>query len=283
MKKDIILYGDAYSSINFLDDNSIAVVITSPPYWKQRDYKFEGQIGQENTPEEYIGRLLVIFNKLRQKLRDDGVFFLNIGDKYLTQYGNSHLLQIPYRIAHHMIRDGWYLDDIIIWYKPNHMPSSVENRFTNTYEPILVLTKNKKNIYHKKNPKVVEIPLQQTHWKHTAVYPENIVLEMLNRIDLNDEDIVVDPFAGTGTTAVVVNKLRNSLYKKEIYSVMIEKKDKFIEIIRKRANIKDVLKINDISYEWKSVDEPDFPLTVEPIPILNEKFGEVYILNSECF
>jgi len=280
MQKDIILHGDVYSSLNFLDNNSVAVAVTSPPYWKQRDYEFKGQIGQENTPEEYIGRLLTIFNVLKEKLREDGVFFLNIGDKYLERYSNSHLLQIPYRLAYHMVKDGWRLEDIIIWYKPNHLPSSVKNRFTNTYEPILVFTKNEKNIYHKKTPKVVEIASQQLPWKHTAIYPERLVLEMLYRVVLNDEDIILDPFAGTGTTAVAASKLRNSLHSKKVYSVMIEKKDEFIDIIKQRTNIKDIVKINEIDYEWKPVEDYDFPQNIEPKIITNEKFGEVYIAEN---
>ena len=86
-----ILHGDVVACLNSLDDNSIAAAITSPPYWKQRDYKFKGQIGQEETSEDYIGHLVKVYNVLRKKLRKDGVFFLNIGDKYQTQYGNSHL------------------------------------------------------------------------------------------------------------------------------------------------------------------------------------------------
>ncbi len=277
MHRDIILHGDTYSCLDYLDDNSIAVVITSPPYWKQRDYKFKGQIGQERTPEEYIGRLLKIYNKLRLKLRKDGIFFLNIGDKYLSKYGKSHLLQIPYRLAYHMVKDGWYLEDIIIWYKPNHMPSSVKDRFTNTYEPILVLAKSKSNIYKNKYPKVVEIPLQQTVWKHTAVYPEKLVLEMLERVKLKDGDLILDPFAGTGTTAVVVNKIRSRFNAKMIFSIMIEKGDEFIEIIKNRTKIKEVIKVKDVSYEWKPVEELNLPNDIEPKPILNDKHGEVYI------
>ncbi len=113
--KDLILQGDVWTCLDLITDNSIAVVITSPPYWKQRDYKFDGQIGQENTPEEYIGRLVTVFDKLKQKLRNDGVFFLNVGDKYLSRYGKSHLLQIPYRLAYHLLKNGWRLEDIIIW------------------------------------------------------------------------------------------------------------------------------------------------------------------------
>ena len=281
VNKDILIHGDVYAGLDYLNDNSIAVAITSPPYWKQRDYKFKGQIGQEKTPEEYISRLVKVYSKLRQKLKQDGIFFLNVGDKYLNQYGKSHLLQIPYRLAYHMVKDGWYLEDIIIWYKPNHMPSSVKDRFTNTYEPVLVLAKSKDNIYRKKYPKVVEIPLQQTPWKHTAVYPENIVKEMLERVELKDGDLILDPFAGTGTTAVVVNKIRNSLYAKKIYSIMIEKGDEFIDIIKERAKIKEVIKVKDISYEWEPVGETDLPEDMEPKPILKDKHGEVYIAENQ--
>jgi len=281
MNRDIVLHGDVYACLEYLDNNSIAVAITSPPYWKQRDYKFEGQIGQEKTPEEYIGRLVKVYNKLRQKLRNDGIFFLNIGDKYLNRYGKSHLLQIPYRMAYHMVKDGWHLEDIIIWYKPNHMPSSVKDRFTNTYEPIIVLAKNKDNIYRKKYPKVVEIPLQQTPWKHTAVYPESLVRNMLERVELNDGDVILDPFAGTGTTAVVVRKIRNSLYAKKIYSVIIEKGDEFIDIIKERTKIKEIIDVGDTNYSWKPVEENDLPKDIDPKPILKDKHGEVYIAQKE--
>ena len=278
--KDIILHGDVYACLDQLDDNSIAVVITSPPYWKQRDYGFEGQIGQENTPEEYIGRLVIVFNKLKQKIRDDGVFFLNIGDKYLQRYGKSHLLQIPYRLAYHMIKNGWYLEDVIIWYKPNHMPSSVKDRFTNTYEPVLVFTRSENSIYKRDLKNVVKIPLQQTPWKHTAVFPEKLVEEMLNRTRLNDGDIVLDPFAGTGTVAVAVKKIKSGLYHKRIYSIMIEKEKGFIDIIRKRTGIKDVEQVNDVFYKWEPVKEEKLPKDIEPKEVLTDKYGEVFIANT---
>jgi len=230
--EDLILHGDVYSCLNVLE-GSIAVVVTSPPYWKQRDYGFEGQIGQERTPEEYIGRLVTVFRKLREKMRDDGVFFLNVGDKYLRKYGKSHLLQIPYRLTYHLIEDGWHLQDIIIWYKTNHMPSPVEDRFANTYEPIIVLTKGERSIYRDLGS-VVKVPLQRTPWKHTAVFPERLVVEMLSRVRLEDGDLILDPFAGTGTVASVVKKLRGSMLP-EVRSIMIEKCDDFVEIMKERA------------------------------------------------
>lgn len=278
--EDVIIHGDVYAALNKLEDNSIRVAITSPPYWKQRDYGFKEQIGQEKTPEEYIGRLVKVYSKLREKLTDDGIFFLNVGDKYLSQYGKSHLLQIPYRLAFHMVRDGWRLEDVIIWYKPNHMPSSVKDRFTNTYEPVLVFTKSKNNAYIKKE-NVVKIPIQQTPWKHTAVFPEKLVESMLDRVDLEDGDLVLDPFAGTGTVAAVVKRMREELIPKKLYAVMIEKGDEFVKIIQERAKIKKVVKVEDIPYEWSPVTERRLP-KVPPKEILTDRHGEVFIAEDSA-
>ncbi|MBC8489200.1 MAG: site-specific DNA-methyltransferase, partial [Bacteroidetes bacterium] len=106
--------------------------VTSPPYWGQRDYGFKGQIGNEKTYQAYIYKLITIFSSLKEKLTPEGVFFLNIGDKYLAKYGKSPLGFIPYQLAYLMVKDGWILNEIIIWSKPNHMPSSIKNRFVNS-------------------------------------------------------------------------------------------------------------------------------------------------------
>ncbi|HOK22201.1 MAG TPA: site-specific DNA-methyltransferase, partial [Bacteroidales bacterium] len=280
MKNDIILCGDVYAGLSFLKDDSISVAITSPPYWQQRDYNFDEQIGQENTPNEYIGRLIKIFNILKTKLKDDGVFFLNVGDKYLNKYGKSHLLQIPYRLAYHMVNDGWYLQDIIIWYKTNHMPSSVTDRFTNTYEPVFVFAKNKNNIYKNSQGTIFEIALQQTKWKHTAVYPEKLVLELLNKVNIKDDDIILDPFAGTGTTAAVVKSIRNNLFSKNIYSISIEKGEEFVNIIKERTQIEKVIKIKEIDYQWKKVTDIDLSDNLETKVLLNNKYGEVFVAKN---
>lgn len=278
MPTDIILHGDVYACLDSLENESISVAITSPPYWKQRDYGYEGQIGQEKKPEDYIGRLVVIYNKLREKLSDDGLFYLNIGDKYLNRYGKSHLLQIPYRLAYHMVKDGWILIDIIMWYKPNHMPSSVKDRLANTFEPILVFAKNKDNIY-KDLGNVVKIPLQPTPWKHTAAYPERLVEEMLMRSKLKNGDLVLDPFAGTGTTAVVVKNIRNSLTPIKINSVMIEKGEEFLKIIKERTGIKNVKNIDNINYKWNTAHE-SLLSDLKPLIINNDNRGEVILFEE---
>jgi DNA modification methylase len=282
MSKNIIIHGDVYSGINSLEDGSISVVITSPPYWKQRDYGFEGQIGQEKTPEEYISKLRTIFGALKDKLTDDGIFYLNIGDKYLNKYGNSHLLQIPYRLAYHMMEDGWILEDIIIWYKTNHMPSSIDNRFTNSYEPVFVFAKNKNNKY-RKSRNILKLPLQQTKYKHTAVFPEKLVQSLLEMTYIDYGDTILDPFAGTGTVGIVVNR-----YSKNLNTILIEKSSEYIEIIKERLHINNTIEVEDLNYPFKPValkrlhQNQNKLKLLEPLKnnLLTEKYGEVFIANN---
>ena len=227
--KNLLLHGDVYAALKRIPSESVRLAVTSPPYWKQRDYGFEGQIGQERTPEDYIGRLATIFDLLREKMAPDGVFFLNVGDKYLPKYGKSHLLQIPYRLAREMVRRGWHLRDVIIWYKVNHMPSPARDRFTNTYEPVLVLTKSEESAYVG-GSSVIKVRLEQTPWRHTAVFPKGLVRELIGRVRLKEGDTVLDPFAGTGTVAAVVEEMGAGAR-----WILIERSEEFVEIIRKRV------------------------------------------------
>jgi DNA modification methylase len=250
-----IIHSDVYSGINSLDDNSIHIVITSPPYWKQRDYGFEGQIGQEKTPEEYIGKLITIFRVLKNKLKDNGIFFLNVGDKYIQRYGKSYLGLIPYKLAYFMKKDGWILNDILIWYKPNHMPSSVKDRFTNTYEPIFVFSKSQNNIY-KKQSSVLKVNLQTNRNKHIAVFPEKLVKELLNRIDLTSYSLpsmchVLDPFAGSGTTGKVA-------IKHGLSCTMIEANKEYVEIIKDRCKVDNIISLPSADYQPVEIKEEEF-------------------------
>ena len=245
-----IYFGDIFSSLHRFDDNSIDVSITSPPYWNQRDYGFTGQIGNEPTQEEYIIKLTNAFSILRDKLAFKGVFFLNIGDKYLSKYGNTPLGMIPYKIACSLIEDGWYLQDTIIWYKPNHMPSSVKNRFTNTYEPVFVFVKNQENYYsqffHSDNySNFINVPLQQNMYRHIATFPVNLITNLISKLQIPPDAKILDPFAGSGTTTFAVQEL-NERFKKKYSSLAIEAKFEFVQIIKTRCNLvtKSILKVN---------------------------------------
>jgi site-specific DNA-methyltransferase (adenine-specific) len=100
-------------------------------------------LGQEDTPEAYIQALLEIFNEIRRVLKPAGTCFVNLGDTYA---GNKSLLMTPYRFAWQMIEAGWVLRNIIVWHKPNQMPSGAKDRFTVDFEPVFFFTKGKQ--YH---------------------------------------------------------------------------------------------------------------------------------------
>ena len=141
-----IIYKDAMTGVKSLDDNTINCCITSPPYFQARNYKNNPlQIGLENNIEEYIKSLLDIFDVMKDKLKDDGNLFINIGDKYDK---NKNLMLIPSRFALEMQKHGWILRNDIIWYKPNFQPSPVKDRLTNSYEHIYHFVKNKKYYYN---------------------------------------------------------------------------------------------------------------------------------------
>lgn len=164
--------GDCLDVLRALPDGFINTCVTSPPYFGLRDYGTDGQIGLEDTPEEYVGRLVEVFREVRRVLRDDGTLWLNLGDSYnahpgqrkvtdkaggkqQTQRGSTgapsrcvdglkpkDLIGIPWRVAFALQADGWYLRQDIIWNKPNPMPESVRDRCTKAHEYIFLLSKS---------------------------------------------------------------------------------------------------------------------------------------------
>lgn len=157
---------------------SIDCVVTSPPYWLLRDYGVEGQLGMEKTFEEYIANLCFIFDEVKRVLKPTGSCWVNLGDSYSNSgkggdsdrmYARRHtqlgklcdirrhgkptrvkglppksLCNIPARFSIEMQNRGWILRNVIIWHKPNCMPSSVKDRFTVDFEYLFFFVKNKK-------------------------------------------------------------------------------------------------------------------------------------------
>ena len=234
-----VLIGDVFACLNVLEDSIVDCAITSPPYWDQRDYGFKGQIGNEENLNEYISKLVTIFSLLRNKLKPEGIFYLNIGDKYINKYGNTPLGMIPYKLAYFMQLEGWIVVDTIIWYKPNHMPSSVKNRFTNTYEPIFVFAKNNDNYYTKNREKfnnIVKIPLQQNSYSHMATYPEKLVSMLMTFLELPQHSTILDPFGGSGSTTKAVINLNNTT-NLNLNSILIEAQIEYLNIILERCSL----------------------------------------------
>ncbi len=166
-----IICGEALDTFKTLPSNSINCCISSPPYWALRDYGIEGQLGLEPTFEGYIDKLCGIYDEVKRVLRPDGTCFVNLGDTYNNatpgardtkrwpkQSRNDHtpnerppatvqtksLCLIPQRFAIEMVSRGWILRNVLIWHKPNPMPSSAKDRFTVDFEYVYFFVKSKK-------------------------------------------------------------------------------------------------------------------------------------------
>lgn len=154
-----IINADALAALKTLPDESIQCCVTSPPYWNLRDYGVKGQIGLEETPELFVGKLTEVFREVRRVLREDGTCWVNLGDSYSSHGGMGasgrcvenlkpkDLIGIPWRVAFALQADGWYLRSDIIWAKPNCMPESVRDRPTRSHEYIFLLTKSERYFY----------------------------------------------------------------------------------------------------------------------------------------
>ncbi|TWT32622.1 DNA-methyltransferase [Blastopirellula retiformator] len=140
---DSIACGDATQVIAAWPDEFIDTVITSPPYFQQRDYAGDDQIGLEKTPGEYIERLIALFAQVQRTLKASGSLWVVLGDKYV----NGELLGMPWRFALAMKDAGWILRSDVIWQKPNAMPSSVKTRPTTDHEYVFFFSKSKEYYY----------------------------------------------------------------------------------------------------------------------------------------
>ena len=139
-----VICSDVREGLSRLNDSSVDAVVTSPPYYGQRDYESDIQIGHEKTVEGYVDTLVEIFGAVRRVLRPEGTLWLNLGDKYL----NGQLQGLPWQVALALQADGWVLRSDIIWHKPNAMPSAVKNRPTTDHEYIFLLTRSTKDYYY---------------------------------------------------------------------------------------------------------------------------------------
>lgn len=127
-----VFQGDA-RRLQDLSDKSVDLVVTSPPYWRKRDYGFEGQIGQEKKPGEYVAAIIQAMAEWRRVLRPSGSIFLNIGDTYWQK----SLQGIPSLVEATARQGGWILRNRIIWVKDGGMPDPVRDRLASRHEYIL--------------------------------------------------------------------------------------------------------------------------------------------------
>ena len=166
-----ILHGDVLDKLATISDETIDVIISSPPFWSLRDYSVEGQIGLEPDFHDYLNTMQKVMDGLKRVLKPTGTCWINLGDTYNSSGSSSNhprywdgreknidggikqvsksvetksLLGIPQRFMINCIDNGWICRNDIVWSKANSMPSSVKDRFTNKHESIFFFSKNKK-------------------------------------------------------------------------------------------------------------------------------------------
>ncbi len=248
-----LLCGDALTLLRTLSNESVQCCVTSPPYWRLRSYlpgnhpKKSFEIGQEDTAECYVEKLVEVFHEVRRVLCNDGVLWLNLADTYVEK----QLQGLPWRVALALQADGWCLRSDVVWNKPNSIPDSVEDRPTQSHEYLFLLTKMKQYSYHadsvrephqtgdrglgntwqtrKANGSPTRYGLQseaQSHdymgkhplgrnkrsiWSvntiaypeaHFATFPPKLV-EPCVLAGSRENDVILDPFLGSGTVALV--------------------------------------------------------------------------------
>lgn len=176
-----IYQGDAKEVLSKFPDRSIDCCITSPPYYGLRDYGVDGQLGLEQSPEEFIDNLVSVFREVRRVLKDTGTLWVVIGDSYaggsgrwggtnnlsyhqqtnpgsLTQIERTKpwkhpyikskdLIGIPWMLAFALRSEGWFLRQDIIWEKPNCQPESIKDRCTKSHEYVFMFSKKQKYYY----------------------------------------------------------------------------------------------------------------------------------------
>lgn len=257
-----IMHGDALSVLQSDGrDDHARCCVTSPPYWRLRDYGTDNQLGQEASVDVYVTKLVMIFRELKRILKKDGTLWLNIGDCYV----DKNLMGVPWRVAFALQKDGWILRSDNIWNKTNPIPAGggVNDRFTPAHEYVFLFSKNPDYFFnmdavleplehpgavshsgfggHKQSgnetysgkkydasklkgrrPRTVwPISVARYGGKHNAVMPDELARKCI-LAGSEVGDLVVDPFAGAGTTGLVASQLGRSFYGIELNELYVQ-------------------------------------------------------------
>lgn len=235
----LLLCGDAEEALSLLPADSVQTVLTSPPYWSLRDYGVEEQIGCDDGLETYIDSIVRVFDEIQRVLRDDRTAWLNIGDCYTsgnrryrapdkknraramsvrppTPQGlkPKDLIALPWRLAFALQSAGWWVRSEVIWHKPNAHPESVQDRPTKAHETVFLLSKAQDYHYDigavrgpggRRLRSVWELPTEPLNrpddWddEHPAMMPLSLATRCIT-ITGREDGVVLDPYAGSGTT-----------------------------------------------------------------------------------
>ncbi|MBO0817858.1 MAG: site-specific DNA-methyltransferase [Actinobacteria bacterium] len=258
----IIYQGDCRKVLQDLPADSVNCVITSPPYFWQRDYGVDGQSGMEPTIEAFVTALREVFDGLRRVLTADGTAWLNLGDTYYSAKGRPHgrdakhrsrrlpglravdgpglglprksLIGIPWRVALALQQDGWTLRSAVSWVRPSALPEpTAQDRPWRTYEQVFLFSRRARYFFDRRGLDgaedvwVIEPERKSdSRGSHYAPYPRALV-ERCVRCGCPDGGIVLDPFVGGGTTMAAALALGRS-------TVGIELNPVFCDLVARR-------------------------------------------------
>jgi DNA modification methylase len=280
------------------DDSRINTTITSPPYFDMKDYNSENQIGFGQTYEEYLNDLKSIFSQIYEKTESDGTLWIIID----TFKRNNQVVTLPFDLSNKLKECGWLLQDVIIWKKDKTVPWSSKGFMQRKFEYILFFSKtnnfksNKDNVRvydtsklkkwwvkypERYNPKgkaldeVWEFPIPiQGSWgekyiRHFCPLPKEMVATMIE-ISSDKNDIVFDPFAGSGTV------LSQSAYMNRNY-IGFELNPEYIETFRNY--LRKTLKQNKKEYKLleNSISQDKFEKNILKLRAL--KFGRLLFVS----
>ncbi len=228
--------GNACDILRKLSENTFDCIVTSPPYFWLRDYEVEGQIGLEDSIDDYVKAIIAVMDESYRVLKPTGLLFLNLGDTYYSGKGKSHgvdkkskkrrfglravdksggmgiglkpktIIGIPWRVAIAMCERQWILRSPIIWHRQYSLPESVRDRPRRSYEHIFMFAKQRKYFFNRQPlleasaEDMWSIPARpETSELSTAPFPDELVQRCL-AIGCPPEGAVLDPFVGSGTT-----------------------------------------------------------------------------------
>ncbi len=266
LNESLLICGAASDGLDLLPDRSIRTVVTSPPYWSLRDYEMKDQIGRDDALVDYIKSIVVTFDKLRRVLSDDGTVWLNVGDSYTSGNRRyrapdrknraramsvrpatpeglkpKDLIGVPWRLAFALQDAGWWVRSEVIWNKPNAHPESVRDRPTKAHETVFLLSKSENYYYDTDAVRGPNGRRLRTVWDvnteprrrsdsgvddHPAVMPMTLANQCVS-ITSEPGDVVLDPYAGSGTTLLAARKLNRRW-------VGIELNPSFVDLIEYR-------------------------------------------------
>ena len=263
LKLDTIYNIDVLEGLKKLSDNSVDCIVTSPPYWNLRDYKVKDQIGLESDPNDFINKIVEIMGECKRVIKPTGTIWLNLGDSYYKKSTNNWLkhkqrLLLPYRIAIKCQEDlGLILRNDITWVKQvwnyktkisfgSSMPTGVIDRLNTTSESLFFFVKSNNYYFNLNsiripyrgkeitNPKgknpgdCIMFPLEPSKEQHYAMFPKSLP-EFCIKAGCPSKGIVLDPFMGSGTTAIVAKKLGRNF-------IGFELNKNYVKIARRRIS-----------------------------------------------